>query len=320
MVFIGDPELAQPFAESAIRKELTVSFIASPSFVCPTNLASVVHVLENLDADSFLGCLDEEISRTLFVSVASRWIFRPEILNLTGGQLVNIHPSMLPRDRGGACLSWQVMRGSRVSAATIHVVDQGIDTGPVLLAAQRPIPREMRTVHDIELFNMELRLGLFEDLLECLKAGQAITTTAQLSGLSNYLPRLQQDTHSWIDWRLGALDLERFVTAFDVPFKGALSIYKGREVRIKKVQAHENSSMNYPQFPGMVYFKEKDWLIVTTASGQSLIIEEVVDAKTERNLLPDIKLGERFHTPSDKLESAIATRVTFGVSAGFVRN
>ena len=79
--------------------------------------------------DSLLASVDEgSFSTILFVGWS--WIIPEEIVKNT--KCVCLHPSPLPKYRGGSPIQHQVIRGEKVSAVTLFEMDQGIDTGPVL--------------------------------------------------------------------------------------------------------------------------------------------------------------------------------------------
>ena len=74
----------------------------------------------------------------LVVSAGFMKIVGPAVLEAFGGRLINTHPALLPAFPGAHAVRDALAAGATVTGATVHVVDAGVDTGPVL--AQREVP------------------------------------------------------------------------------------------------------------------------------------------------------------------------------------
>jgi formyltetrahydrofolate-dependent phosphoribosylglycinamide formyltransferase len=74
----------------------------------------------------------------LVVSAGFMKIVGPAVLDAVGGRLINTHPALLPAFPGAHAVRDALAAGVAVTGATVHVVDSGVDTGPVL--AQREVP------------------------------------------------------------------------------------------------------------------------------------------------------------------------------------
>ena len=80
----------------------------------------------------------------LLVIYGFNWILPPEVFRLPRFGTINIHPGLLPRYRGPAPVHWAIRNGDPEIGVSIHRVDEGVDTGPIL--AQRsgiPLPEEV---------------------------------------------------------------------------------------------------------------------------------------------------------------------------------
>ena len=92
-------------------------------------------VYDKLDKDfeSFI-CENFNPEKTLFFSLGARYIFKKEMIEkLFRSNLVNNHDTRLPLDAGGGGFSWHIMREDRINSQIIHLVDEGIDTGAILV-------------------------------------------------------------------------------------------------------------------------------------------------------------------------------------------
>ncbi len=111
-----------------------------------------------------------DLNKTLFVSLGSRLIFKKKDLNnLFKNNLVNFHSTRLPFDSGGASTSWKIMKNDRIDNQLVHLVDQGIDTGPILQTANSVIPKEYQTPREIDEFSMSNFLIFFELFIKKIK-------------------------------------------------------------------------------------------------------------------------------------------------------
>jgi methionyl-tRNA formyltransferase len=130
---------------------------------------------------------------------------------------LNIHGSLLPRWRGAAPIQRALLAGDAVSGVTIIRMDEGLDTGPMLLAESVPIRGDTTAgvLHD-ELAALGARLIV--SALDGLVAGSLQSVAQPAEGVT-YAHKLQRDDGA-LDWRRPAAELERQVRAFD-PWPGS---------------------------------------------------------------------------------------------------
>lgn len=76
----------------------------------------------------------------LIVVACFPWRLPQDLLGLPRFGCVNVHPSLLPIGRGPEPVFWTLRRGERQTGATIHRIDEGLDTGPILAQATTPVP------------------------------------------------------------------------------------------------------------------------------------------------------------------------------------
>ena len=80
------------------------------------------------------------------LSFGARWIINRKIRDtLFRGLVLNAHGTRLPNDRGGGGFSWRIMRGDRIGNLVLHQIDDGIDTGPIVLTEEYIVPRHIQT-------------------------------------------------------------------------------------------------------------------------------------------------------------------------------
>ena len=141
---------------------------------------------------------------------------------------LNIHASLLPRWRGAAPIQRAILAGDAETGITIMQMDEGLDTGPMLLAAKVPIgPRT--TAQQLHGALAALGARLILEALDGLTQGSLAATPQPASG-ATYAKKLRREEGA-LDWRHPAAALERAVRAFD-PWPGAWLEHRGERIKV----------------------------------------------------------------------------------------
>ena len=249
---------------------------------------------------------------TLFFSLGSRWIFKKNFIKFCKGNLVNFHGARLPQDAGGGSFSWRIMKNDRINNLLIHSVTPKIDNGQIIYYKKKLFPKGCRLPVD---FKKNLDSGLLElylDFIGMIKNKKKFYYQKQSDYLSSYYPRLDSNTDSWIDWSMSGIELERFIDAFDDPYKGCLTKINTNKqtVRIKKVQLHGDETISHKYMRGLIVRNDLKWIVVAIDDKNYLLIEEVLDSKG-KNIVNEFKPGDRFFTPEKNLEKQFSKKTMF---------
>jgi methionyl-tRNA formyltransferase len=266
--------------------------------------------LEKLD-DEALQRIPAAFTPTgVAISFGARWIIRKQQLeNLFHNRLLNAHGTRLPMDRGGGGFSWRIMRGDRIGSLLLHLIDEGIDTGPVVASEDYVIPAGLRTPAAI-MSDYENRLAGF--VTAFLDKGAPMSVLVGQPGMIGaYYPRLHTPTHGWIDWSWPPEDITRFVLAFDDPFPGARTCWHREIITIKQAQVHYGEMPHHPFQTGLVIRTNGRWLMIALCQGACLIVEDVRN-EADESVLASVREGDRLFTPSARLEAALEQRVSIG--------
>ena len=174
----------------------------------------------------------------LIVVAAFGQILRPEVLTLPQHGCVNIHASLLPRHRGAAPIQAAILAGDKETGITIMLMDEGIDTGPIL--AQR----------SIEILPTETGGSLFEKL--AVMGGELLLETLprylngeirpqpQPAEGATYAPMLKKDD-GLLDFTRPAAELERKIRAFQ-PWPGAFMRWQGGPLKIHRAHVADRET------------------------------------------------------------------------------
>ena len=245
--------------------------------------------------------------------MGSRNIFKKDIIeNLFSNNLVNTHATRLPLGRGEVT-SWRILKEDRLDNQLIHIVEDKIDKGPIILNKLSVIPKKYQLPSEIEKFRNENFLRIYESLINKLINQEKLSLKHQTDYLSSYLPRLSTQDNGWIDWSLNPHELIRFINAFDDPYKGASSLINRKNLgrlHLKSAQLHGGEIVNHNFMSGIVTRHDNEWIIIALNSKYSLIVEKIFNESGE-NIIKKIKEGDRFYTSLEYLENAKKFRAFF---------
>ncbi len=156
-------------------------------------------------------------------------IVRPEVLAVPRHGAIQYHPSLLPRHRGRSAMNWAIAAGETTTGLTVFWVDEGIDTGPVLLSREVPIGPD-DTVGSLY-FDRLYPQGI-EALVEAVglvREGRA-PREPQNEALATYEPPMGR-AHAAIDWSRPARRLYDQLRSCD-PQPGARALLGEAEIRL----------------------------------------------------------------------------------------
>jgi methionyl-tRNA formyltransferase len=145
------------------------------------------------------------------------------------------HPSLLPRHRGASAINWAIIQGDTRTGLTIFWVDEGIDTGPILLQKEVDIAPDDTTgsLYFNALFPMGV--GAMVEAVELISKGKA-PRISQDESKATYEPPCDESVAS-IDWQESAKDLYNLIRGCD-PQPAAHTTFKGKEVRLYVAKLH----------------------------------------------------------------------------------
>jgi len=197
----------------------------------------------------------------MLVVVAYGLILPPAVLALPRLGCLNIHGSLLPRWRGAAPIHRALLAGDAETGVTIMQLDEGLDTGPILLERRRAIGVH-ETAGDLHDALAELGASALLDAIDGLAAG-TIAARAQPREGASYAPKIEK-SEARIDWSASAVQLDRQIRAFN-PWPVAETRFAGEALKLLRasvvdagVQAGE---------PGTVLGIAEDGLRVACGEG-----------------------------------------------------
>ena len=202
------------------------------------------------------------------VVVAYGRILPPSFLRAPRLGCVNVHFSLLPKYRGAAPVNWAIVRGERETGVTTMLMDEGLDTGPVLLQRATVIAEGETAPQLLERLSHE---GA-ELLTETLARFGELEPRAQNDEGATLAPVLRRED-GLVDWSLDAFQIERRVRGFQ-PWPNAHTIYRGRRLIIWRAAAGARVA-GPGDAAGTLFLAHGDELSVSCGGGTALKILEL---------------------------------------------
>lgn len=284
LVFFGTPEFALPTLEALCRAgREPVRVVTQPARPVGRGRRlsdppvaewarnqglEVVQPDRVRDADfiSALAALEPAVA----IVVAFGQIFPSELLKLPARGCINLHASLLPRYRGAAPVQAAIAAGETVTGVTTMQMEEGLDSGPILLQEETEIgPQETGGRLSERLSQQGAELVL--ETLDRLEAG-GLDPRAQNDEEASLAPRLKKSDGE-IDWSLSAVEIFNRLRAF-TPWPGVFSHLRGQPVKIlwgEPVGPGADSTMQ----PGELLGLEQDRLVIRCGEGTAFAVERL---------------------------------------------
>lgn len=219
-------------------------------------------------------CIEElrKYEADIMVVVAFGQILPKEILEMTTYGCVNVHASLLPKYRGAAPIQWSIIDGEEVTGVTTMQMNEGLDTGDMLLKVEIPI-EEKETGGSLHDKLAEAGAKLCVETLEGLEEG-AITPIPQGETTTSYAKMLDKQLGNII-WSKSAKEIERLIRGLS-PWPSA---YTNWNDKIMKIWDAACVGYHAQTEPGAIVKVNKDSFFVQTGNGTLEVRELQIPGK-----------------------------------------
>ncbi|MEE4242015.1 MAG: methionyl-tRNA formyltransferase, partial [Desulfopila sp.] len=199
---------------------------------------------------------------------------------------INIHGSLLPRHRGAAPVQWAILEGDRQTGITIMQMDEGMDTGDILLSAAIDIPKK-ETAGSLFKRLADLGAATLQTALIKLAQGE-LAPTKQDNSLATKAPPLQKEMGN-IDWNLPAEKLDCLIRGLD-PWPSAYTFLDGMRYRLFSPEVvHKDGD----EPAGTILSATQNGIVVATGN-QSLLVAELQPEGKKRLTAASFLCGHSF--------------------------
>jgi methionyl-tRNA formyltransferase len=234
----------------------------------------------------------KSLTPQVIVVAAYGQLLLPALLAIPPLGCFNVHASLLPKYRGAAPINWALIRGERVTGVTIMVIDETLDTGPILLQSELDIdPGD-----DAGTLQERLAAHGAETLLRALDGAESgsLTPRPQDHTQATYAPKLRKED-GIIVWHRRALDLANLIRGV-TPWPGAVTTHRGKLLRLWRAMP---MAMSEVATPGRIAAIDTRGAWVETGDGY-LVLVEVQPASGRRMDTAAYARGHGLH-PGDVL-------------------
>lgn len=256
IVFMGTPDFAVPTLKALIASRHEVACVVtqpdrpkgrgrglakSPVKLCAE--ASGLDILqpEKASDPEFVNTLSQ-LQPDLIVVVAYGQILRKSILEIPKFFCLNLHSSLLPKYRGAAPINWAIINGEKETGVTAMQMDEGMDSGDILLTRKIPILESdnAQTLHDKL---SEAGAALILETLERLEQG-TLTPMVQNKNQVTFAPKLKKED-GLIHWEEHAESLKNRVRGLE-PWPGAYTFFQSKRLRLCEVETTTGAPEDHP--------------------------------------------------------------------------
>ena len=223
-------------------------------------------------------------------------ILPAEVLALPRLGAVNVHGGLLPEYRGGHVMNWALINGEHESGVTLHYMDAGIDTGPIIAQKRFTIDR----CDDAASVREKLK-GTGQTLLERWWPSIAEGTAPRIpqdETRARYYPMRNADDGE-VDWTMSSDAIYNLVRALVAPWPGAFTSVDGRRLVLRRVE--RSDAVGRPAHaPGTVTSSDAASICVATGSGTVALAAVEIDGRpaTAADLVRvGVTVGKRLGQP-----------------------
>lgn len=251
IVFLGTPEFAVLSLQALIDSgDEIVAVVCQPDkpkgrglevAAPPTKVLAEkhgIHVLQpqKIKTEEFFNEL-KKVSPDLICVAAYGKILPKNILELAPYGCINVHASLLPKYRGAAPINWAIIRGEKMTGITTMKMDEGMDTGDMLLKKEIPIDDD-DTGETLSEKLSQIGAELLLETIKHLKEGK-LNPIPQDHSQATYAPMLKKEDGK-IDWEKSAEEIRNLIRG-TLPWPGAYTTLGGKLLKIYKASVSEGT-------------------------------------------------------------------------------
>ena len=244
-----------------------------------------IELNRNINSDEFMDKM-KTYDVDLFVSMSFNQIFKTRMIHLPPYGTINCHAGKLPFYRGRNILNWALINDEKEFGITVHYVDEGIDTGDIILQRTYPITDQddYRTLLDRAYMGCA---AILYDAIKQIQHGKVNAVSQDSIDKIGMYCGIRRAGDEIIEWNSTSRQIFNFVRALCRPGPTAISVLNGSMMHINRVRLIEGAR-EYINIPGQILGKTQDGFYVKTKDTFIEVIECEYDGI--------IKIGDRFDT------------------------
>ena len=299
VIFMGTPDFAVPSLEALLTKHEVVLVVTQPDkpkgrgkkmVPTPVKACALEHGIpvlqpEKVKEPEFVEQLRSYEPDLIAVTAFGQILSEP-ILEMPKYGCINVHASLLPKYRGAAPIQWSIIEGEAVTGVTTMQMDEGLDTGDMIMKAEVPVSEDEtgETLHD------KLAAAGAKLCVETLEALEKKTAVFEKQGESPtaYAKMLTKEMGN-IDWAQPAVRIERLIRGLN-SWPSAYTHWNGKVMKIWRAKADTQTVEDMQMgddgrsgargtIPGTVTSVGKEEFTVQTGDGGLRVYEVQIPGK-----------------------------------------
>jgi methionyl-tRNA formyltransferase len=312
VIFLGTPEFAAPSFQALMRSHEVCAVFTQPDRPSGRGQKPHAPIIKSLAVEAGIQVFQPEKIRELanqpllesfrpdcIVVVAYGQILPPWLLQLPRLGCVNVHASLLPRYRGAAPIAWALINGDLKTGVTTMLMDEHMDTGPMLLKKEVEISAAMtagQLTEKLALVGAELLVPTLQGVESGL-----LSPTAQEDAQATLAPRITKDI-ARIEWDREAAVIHNMIRGLN-PWPLAWTDWKGSRVQFVR-SAPPDRSVVQGRAPGTFWGTTSSGMRVVCGQASVLEILEVQPAGKKKMSGREFANGARLKA-GDLLRSSL---------------
>jgi methionyl-tRNA formyltransferase len=299
ILFMGTPAFALPALRQLFERNYPIigvvtqpdrpkgrglKEVAPPVKILAQEFGLPVYQPQKVKDPSFMELL-ETLKPEMIVVAAFGQILPKAIIDYPPLKCLNIHPSLLPKYRGAAPLNWQIIRGETKTGVTIMLMDEGMDSGDIILQEETELGAT-ETFGELHDRLSELGAKLLIKSIEQMADGTTNRKPQDASAVT-FAPLLKKETGK-IDWQNNVSDIVNLIHGLS-PTPAAYTSLEGQPLKIFAAVA---SPGKVDEQPGTIGEACAAGLPVAAKNGY-VILKDIQLAGKKRMLIADFLRGYR---------------------------
>lgn len=227
LVLFGEDIFSAAVLQSLLDAKFSVQLIVCPFYESDNSYKALQRIAEenniefrrekNVNAE-FIQQRIKEINADLIISVHLRKVLKKDTFSLAKKGAINVHPSLLPKYRGLSPQHQVLIHGESESAVTIHIIEEGIDTGDIIIQQRFDIEAD-DYIADVQFKMLAIYKTLMVDAVKLLEDDNFKPTKQETTGESYFGAIKKADREINID--AGKVEVYNLVRAVSMPYEGA---------------------------------------------------------------------------------------------------
>lgn len=216
-------------------------------------------------------------------------LFPPELLEVARLGGINVHPGKFPRYRGPMPTPWYILNGEKTFGMGIFQIDGGVDTGPVFVQREYPIPDD-DTGYELLRRTMKAAAELYMESFDLILSGELVAKPQE--GEPSFCPRIEPQYK--IDWTNSREAIVRRIRVHAKPYFPAYSYIYSRMLSINSACCIESTATSTGHPGEIVQVRDDGQISIACGDGNLLIREyEIFPALSKEERLLYLQVGAR---------------------------